>query len=67
MEYNPGIFLFFGLQNYKSSSNKKNYQQKSNTARFLRCSPMNCRTLPKKSGNGMGLHNTFEPKFKFTS
>jgi hypothetical protein len=27
---------------------------------------MNIRTLPEKSGDGMGLHNTFEPKFKFT-
>ncbi|TFG88329.1 MAG: hypothetical protein E4H16_05255 [Candidatus Atribacteria bacterium] len=27
---------------------------------------MNIRALPKMSGNRMGLHNTFEPKFKFT-
>jgi hypothetical protein len=50
MEYNPGISHFFGLQNYKSSSNKKNYEQKSNTARFLRCSPVYIRSLPEMSG-----------------
>jgi len=47
MEYNPGISLFFGLQNYKSSSNKKNYEQKSNIACSVRCSPMYIRSLPE--------------------
>jgi len=49
MEYNPGISHFFGLQNYKSSSNKKNYEQKSNIARSLRYSPVYIRPLPEMS------------------
>jgi len=61
MEYNPGIFPFFGLQNYKSSSNKKNYEQKSNNGRYLRCSPIYIRTPPEMSRNGTGLQYIFEP------
>jgi len=61
MEYNPGISHFFGLQNYKSSSNKKNYEQKSNTTRFLRCSPMYIRSPPEMSGTGNIIINIFVP------
>jgi len=53
MEYNPGISLFFGLQNYESSSNKKNYEQKSNIACSVRCSPMYIRPLPEMSITGL--------------
>jgi hypothetical protein len=56
MEYNPGISLFFGLQNYKSSSNKKNYEQKSNIACSVRCSPMYIRPLPEMSGTDSNQH-----------
>jgi len=63
MEYNPGISPFFGLQNYKSSSNKKNYEQKSNIACPVRCSPMYIRSLPEMNINVFGgiIILTFKP------
>jgi len=61
MEYNPGISLFFGLQNYKSCINKKNYEQKSNTTRFLRRSPIYIRSLPEMITKPFHNIDIFDP------
>jgi hypothetical protein len=55
-----GHLLFFGLQNYKSSSNKKNYQQKSNIPGFLRCLPVKFRSLPEMTGPDGHTGDNFE-------
>jgi hypothetical protein len=60
MEYNPGIFPFFGLQNYKSCSNKKNYEQKSNNPPPFRHLPRFIRILPEISGAGMLSDGIFD-------
>jgi hypothetical protein len=65
MEYNPGIFPFFGLQNYKSYSNKKNYEQKSNNTWPFRRLPPFIRSLPEICGSGIVSGGIFDAKINF--